>query len=165
MRDVHIRHQPVVIADGRDATILNRAAIERTEFADGVALADDKPGRLALVFLVLVCFTDRHRMINAVIGADLRVTGYNAMVPDAGVVTNHHIAIDNSERANRDVGAEFCARIDNGGRMNQRHGRKLFGRLWNVAHGAEQFRLTRQLFADKRLYDKLVNAAFFPRYA
>ena len=40
VRDVHVGHDPVVVADARDARVLHGAAVEGAELADGVAVAD-----------------------------------------------------------------------------------------------------------------------------
>ena len=58
MGDVHIGHDPVVVADARDAGVLDGAAIDGAKFTDGVVVADDQLG----VFVrVLSCPAERHR--------------------------------------------------------------------------------------------------------
>ena len=41
--DVTVGHQPVVVAEPRDATALRCAAIDTAVFPDGIAIADLKP--------------------------------------------------------------------------------------------------------------------------
>ena len=38
--DVNVGHDPIIITDARDADVLRRAAIDRAEFSNGVAIAD-----------------------------------------------------------------------------------------------------------------------------
>ena len=57
MCDMHIGHDPVIVAHARNARVLRRPQIESTELADGIAIADDQAGRLARIFLVLGHFT------------------------------------------------------------------------------------------------------------
>ena len=53
MRQMHIGHDPVVVAHTGHADIAGRANIEGTKLADGVALANDQLARLARILLVL----------------------------------------------------------------------------------------------------------------
>ena len=53
VRDVHVGHDPVVVAEARDARVLHRAAVDRAVLADRVAVADLDRGGLAGVLLVL----------------------------------------------------------------------------------------------------------------
>ncbi len=53
VRQMHISHNPVVIADAGFAQAGNGAGVEGGEFADGVAVADNQAGGLVAVFFVL----------------------------------------------------------------------------------------------------------------
>ena len=50
---MHIRHDPVVVAQAGFAYACDRACVEGGEFTDGVVVADDEFGGLARVFFVL----------------------------------------------------------------------------------------------------------------
>src|SRR5690606_22643361 len=53
MGDMHVRHDPVVIADSGGGTVLHGTATDTAELEDGVVVADLEPGRLPSPFLVL----------------------------------------------------------------------------------------------------------------
>ena len=57
MRDMHIRHQPVIVADTGHALILHGATIETAVFANRIPITDFKLRRLALIFFILIRFT------------------------------------------------------------------------------------------------------------
>ena len=61
VREVHVGHDPVVVADARDAGVLRRAAVDGDVLADGVAVADLDRGGLARVLLVLRRRADARR--------------------------------------------------------------------------------------------------------
>src|SRR5689334_16717616 len=67
VRDVHVSHDPVVVADARDPGVLRRAAVERAILPDGVAVADLQRGRLPRVFLVLRRPSEHAESENAVL--------------------------------------------------------------------------------------------------
>ena len=118
MAQMHVSHDPVVVAQTGHAHILRGTDIEGAEFADGVVIADFQPGRLTGVFLVLRNGTQRAELENAVVLAD------------AGMPFNHHVrtypgtAVDGYIRANDGIGANFhisgnvCLGVDNRCRMN-----------------------------------------------
>ena len=62
VRQVHIGHDPVVVAHARDAHVLRGAGVEGAELADRVVIADLEPGRLAAVLLVLRHLAQRHEL-------------------------------------------------------------------------------------------------------
>jgi len=62
VRDVRVRHDPVVVADARGAAAFGRAAIDGDEFADGVAVADEEFAAFAAEFFVLRLGTDRSEL-------------------------------------------------------------------------------------------------------
>ena len=112
---MHIRHQPVIVTDGGDAAILRGAAIEAAIFADGIAVADLKPGRLAGIFLVLIGFTERDEMKNAIVTANFCAARDDAMVADTGALINFHIAINDGVRADADTRTQPRAWVNDGG--------------------------------------------------
>src|SRR6185503_10339857 len=53
VREMHVGHDPVVVADACDADILHGTGVECAEFADRVVIADLEASGLATVLLVL----------------------------------------------------------------------------------------------------------------
>ena len=53
MRDMHIGHDPVIVTQPGNPLILDSTAVYSHELADGIAVTDFQPGRLARVFLAL----------------------------------------------------------------------------------------------------------------
>ena len=53
VRQMDIGHDPVVVAQLGDTCVARRANVERTKFADGVALANDQLTGLAGIFFIL----------------------------------------------------------------------------------------------------------------
>jgi hypothetical protein len=58
VRDVNVRHDPVVIAHARNATVLDRTEIECTELANRVPVTNFEAGWFTGVLLVLGNLTD-----------------------------------------------------------------------------------------------------------
>src|SRR5205085_7673 len=81
--NVHIGHDPVPVADAGDTAILDRTPIDGAVLADGIAIADLEPGRLAAVFFVLWYATERTEGMNSIVAADYRAP------LDHGVRTDH----------------------------------------------------------------------------
>src|SRR4029077_11304764 len=118
VREVDVGHDPVFVADARDAGVLHRAAVDRHVLADGVVVADLDAGGLALVFLVLrrranggevedaVAPPDAHAAVDHHVGAD------PAALPDLGV------RADDRVRADLDVVREPRARVHQRARMD-----------------------------------------------
>ena len=53
VRQMHIRHHPVVVANPRFTDASDRTQIKGDKFAYGIAVADDQLGRLSTVFFIL----------------------------------------------------------------------------------------------------------------
>ena len=129
VRDVHVRHEDVAVADLGDAAAAARAAIDRHELAEDVAPADRQPRRLALELQVLRDEADRGER------------------EDLGFVADVGPPVDDRRRADRAV-ARRCARaapIDRvrpDGRALRRRARGMHDRrrvdLRPVGHDAEQ---------------------------
>jgi hypothetical protein len=117
VRKMHISHDPVVVAQTRDAGILRRAAIERAEFANRVAITDLEPGRLTCVFLVLRRFAERHELEYAVVAPDAGMAGDDRMRTDAGAGADLDVLADHRISANFDIFGKLRAGMDNGGGM------------------------------------------------
>ena len=72
MRDMHIGHDPVVIADARDAPALDRASIQRAVLTNDITGANLKPGLFARKLFVLRCTANRAERVDFAIGANMR---------------------------------------------------------------------------------------------
>jgi hypothetical protein len=114
VRDVHVGHDPVVVADAGDAAAVRGAAVEGDELADRVAVADDQFGRLAVELLVLRIATEGGARIDVIL-APIRVgpsiTTCEPMRVPSPISTS---GADDAERADADVLADACARVDLG---------------------------------------------------
>ena len=107
MRDVHVGHEPVAIADLGECAAAFGAAVDGDEFADGVAVADAGDGGFALVLLVLGGDAYGAEGIKNVVGTDDGVP--------IDVVVRHEA----SAGADFDIGTDDAVRADLGGRVNQ----------------------------------------------
>lgn len=118
--------------------ILRRAQIEGAELADGVAVADFEPGRLAgLLLLVLRHLTDRVELEDPIVITDPCMTGNDHMRADRRVVADLDVFADDRIRADGDPGTQLGARMDDCCGMYH-----LFTRCsGNVALGAHQLGL------------------------
>src|SRR5271169_1512077 len=94
VRQMHICHDPVVVADLRDTGVLRGTDVEGTVFADDIVVTDFQPHWFASVFLVLRDAAQRVELENAVVLA-------NASVP-----FDHHMRADRRARADLDMLAD-----------------------------------------------------------
>ena len=85
VRDVHVVHEQVAVADRRPAAAAGRAAMDGDELAEDVALADLEPRRLAFVLQVLRRQPDRGERIDLGLVADRRVAVDDGRRADAAV--------------------------------------------------------------------------------
>ena len=112
VRDVHVGHDPVVVADAGHPAALYGARIEGAELADGVAVADFQPRRLAGIFLVLRHLAQRAELEDVVVAPDAGVALDDDMRTDDGVVADLDMRTDDRIGADLHVGADPGARID-----------------------------------------------------
>ncbi len=112
VRDVHVGHDPVVVTHDRFTPVLGRAAAERAEFADRIAVADHEARRLAGVFLVLRIVADRGELVDAVVLADTRRPVDDDVAADARTGTDLDVIADDRVRTDFDVGGNICAAGD-----------------------------------------------------
>ena len=73
MPDMAVVHEIAAVADARQPAALDRADIHRHAFADGAAVADLEPRRLAAIAQILRRTAERCERRNRAIGADRRV--------------------------------------------------------------------------------------------
>src|SRR6185295_18174866 len=123
VRDVHAVHDPVVVADGRPAGVLDGAGRDRAELADGVAVADDERGLLAGVLLVLRRAADRVELPDAVAAADRRPALDHAVRADDAAGADRDAAADDAVGTDLDVVGELGAGLDDRRRVDLRHSR------------------------------------------
>ena len=150
VRDVGVGHDPVVVADARDAALsCTRADVEGAELADGVAVADHQLAGLAGVLLVL-----RHAPSEP--NWKIRLSRPMVVWPsithvraDRGAGADLHVRADHACRARPRPTASSCGLgIDDRRRMDRwscRHRAQADG-----AHGAHQLGLAGQFLADAR---------------
>src|SRR5690606_24489486 len=100
VRDVHVRHDPVVVADHRLALVLHRATADGAVLADRVAVADREPGGLVPVLLVLRIVADGGELVDAVV------------LPDPRGSLDHDVARDARPRPDLDVLADHGVGAD-----------------------------------------------------
>ena len=119
MRDVGLRHDPVVVADTRQGFGLERAALNRDVFADRIAVADFDTG---VVFgsgrLVLRNLAERCELKDPIALPDHHRSAQYYVRPDPIVVTDLDAGTDDAVRTDRDVVADPCRGIDDGRRVN-----------------------------------------------
>src|SRR5690606_34233927 len=101
MSDVHIGHDPVVVAQAGHSDILNRAGVHRHILPEHVAVTDFQPGGLAAILFVLRHAPDRAEPVKHIVGTDGGVAVDDAMRTHLGARPNGDM------RANQAVGADF----------------------------------------------------------
>ncbi len=119
VRQVHISHEQVVVADARDAATGDRARIEGTELADGIAIADDQLRGLTRVLLVLRGSAQRGVVVDGVVAANRGVAFDHAVRAHRGAFTDLHVRTDDAVRADRDRRMQLRSGFDQGAGMNQ----------------------------------------------
>jgi len=137
---VHVRHDPVVIAHLGHARVAGGTNIEGTKLADGVAVANDQLTRFARVLLVLRNRTQRVELKNAVVIANRGVPFNHAMWAHGGARTDAHVRSDDGVRPDLHRAVELGFGVHNGCCVNEAH-RLIFGfwtyeALGDGAHGA-----------------------------
>ena len=112
VRDVHVGHDPVVVAQARDAGVLHGAGVDGDVLADGVAVADLQPRGLAGVLLVLRRGADAGEREEAVVPPDGGVAVDHAVRADLAAGADAHLRADHGVGTDLDRGVELGARID-----------------------------------------------------
>src|SRR5690606_10207516 len=106
------------ITDLRDAGVLDGAAIDGTELANGIVIADFQPGWLARVFFILRCIANGSKLIDAIIFADPGWPLDNDMRANAAARADFHVGADDAERPDRNILGQMSSRINHGARIN-----------------------------------------------
>ena len=73
MRQMHISHDPVAVANAGGTRILDGSAIEGAEFTYGVVVADFQTGWLPAIFFVLWCPAYGTKLVNRIAHANPRM--------------------------------------------------------------------------------------------
>src|SRR5436190_5491757 len=112
VREMHVSHDPVVVADPRDADIERGAAIHRDVLADGVAVADLDRRVLAAILLVLRRRAERGKMEDLVVAADLDAAVEHDVRADPCALAHLDLRTDDAVRTDRDVARELRRGVD-----------------------------------------------------
>jgi hypothetical protein len=118
--DVHIGHDPVVVADDGGAVTIQGAAIDRAIFAYGVTVADDELGRFALIFLVLRDIANGCELEYAVVFTYARRAVDDHVRSDPRAAVDLNVRTDYGERPHVNRGREAGPWIDHCARIDQR---------------------------------------------
>ena len=121
VREMAVGHNPVVVTDARFANAGYRAGVERGEFADGIAVADNQPRGFAAVFFVLRLRTQTGKLENAVVFADLGMPFNHGVRADFGVRANLDVFADNTVRTHGNAAVQLCFGVDDGGGVDSGH--------------------------------------------
>ena len=97
----------------------DRAAIDRAELAEHVAVADLEARRLARVFLVLRRVADRGELEHLVLAPERGRPVDHGMRPDPAAVADLDAGADDGERADHDAFADLRIRRNDRARIDQ----------------------------------------------
>src|SRR5437868_12562347 len=109
VRDMHVGHDPIVVADRCHATILRRTRIDRAELANSVSVPDFEPRRLAGVFFVLWVAADRGELKDAIVAPDAGSARYVGMRADRRAFTDRHAIFDDRVRSDSHTARKLSA--------------------------------------------------------
>src|SRR5690606_9677667 len=96
MRNMHIGHDPVVVAQASHAHVLRRPPIDGDVIAYGVAVADLEPGGFVAVFLVLGNAADGAETIEIVVCTYRGVAVDDTMRAHGGARPDHDVITDDA---------------------------------------------------------------------
>src|SRR5690606_7859713 len=96
MRNMHIGHDPVVVAQASHAHVLRRPRIDGDVLAYGVAVADLEPGGFVAVFLVLGNAADGAETIEIVVCTYRGVAVDDTMRAHGGARPDHDVITDDA---------------------------------------------------------------------
>src|SRR2546427_772345 len=121
MREMHVRHDPVVAADAGHSRVELGAAVDGDVLADDVAVADLDRRVLAGVFLVLRRRADRGEMEDAVAPADASTAVEHDVRADPGALAQFDPGAYDRVRPDLDLCCQLRTVMDDGGGVNRRH--------------------------------------------
>ncbi|GIK26067.1 MAG: hypothetical protein BroJett006_23130 [Betaproteobacteria bacterium] len=105
MGQMHIGHDPVVRSKPGYSDVLRGTAVERAEFADGIAITNLKLCRLSGVFFILGHLPDRAILKNPIAIPDAGVSVEDNMRSNPGVVADLDVFSDDRISANCNIAA------------------------------------------------------------
>src|ERR1700704_5031552 len=103
MREMHVRHDPVVAADAGHSRVERGAAVDSDVLAEGIAVAD------------------RAEMENAVAPPDASTAVEHDVRADPGALPQFDPGTDDRVRPDRDLCCQLRTVMDDGGGVNRRH--------------------------------------------
>ena len=121
VRNVHVGHDPVVVADTGHAGILDGAQVEGAELTDGVAVADHQPGGFTRVFFVLRHSAQGVELEDPVVCADAGVAFDHAMCAHGGACADGHMGADDGIRPHGNRRVQVRALCNDSGGVDQAH--------------------------------------------
>ncbi|OIQ63858.1 hypothetical protein GALL_545990 [mine drainage metagenome] len=113
MRQMDIRHDPVIVADAGYTRVLYRPDVKRAELANNVAIAYFQSGRFTCIFFILRDFTQRTKLENLIIASNRGVPVNHCMGGNSGTIADLHVFADDAVRADADIRAQLCAGVNN----------------------------------------------------
>ena len=121
MRQVHVGHDPVVIAHARHTGIAGRADVERAKLTNGIAVANDQLAGLTRVLFVLRDCADGVELKDLIVAPDGGVAFENAVRAYGRAGTDAHVRPDDGVRTNADRAVQLCAGIHQRCGMDDSH--------------------------------------------
>src|SRR5882672_5132854 len=118
VRDMHVGHDPVVVADARDARVLHGAAAESAVLADGVAVADLERRRLPGLFFNETATAERAESENAILRSYARSPLDHHVRSDRRSLPDLDVFLDDRIRSHRDSGGELRSGMNDGRRVD-----------------------------------------------
>src|SRR5690625_4390160 len=94
MSNMHIRHDPVIVAQSRRTDVLNGADIDCHVLTKRISIADHESSWFAAILFVLRMPAYRTKTVEIVISSN------------AGMAVNHTVRTDNAAFINADIGSD-----------------------------------------------------------
>ena len=139
VRQVHVSHQPVVVANPGHATVPGRANVEGTKFTHGIAVADHQFTGLASILLVLRDGAKGVELKDAVVATNRGVALQHAVRADGRAGTDPHMWADDRVGTHCHRAVELGAGVNQRGGMDGGHGSTF--RRWPASRRSTQPRL------------------------
>src|SRR5690625_2483381 len=98
-----IGHDPVVIANASHPAALLRAAVDRAEFTNQVAIANFQQSGFALILFILRVFAYGRKLENAVATANAGRPSYHNMWPNPAVIADFNIGAYDGVSPDRNI--------------------------------------------------------------
>ena len=112
VRHVATTHDKAIVADASDAFFFFRRSVDRSAFADQIAVADNDLSIAAAKAQVLWFIPDDNAGANSVVVADRGMAGDRHVVLQHGAPANFHIGTNHAKRTDIDIVINFRFGID-----------------------------------------------------